>query len=128
MHGVRGNPPLCPKCKVHQGNFIHLNWCCPKRQRYWVEILQRINKQVQVPVPLSPLVCLLGAIDAEMYPKEMYLMITRLLYLARKLIARHWVASTVPTEKQWITYVNSPMLGEQLPYRRSNAAQKFDLI
>lgn len=100
-------------------------WQCPKLNRYWADVLHHISNLAQVPVPLTPLVFLLGAIDVEMYPKGMYLMITRLLYLATKFKARHWMAST---GKQWITYVNSLLLKEQVAYCHRNAASKLNLI
>lgn len=87
-----------------------------------------IARLAQIPVPLGPLVCLLGAIDVEMYLKGMYYMITRLMYLARKLIAWYWMASAVPTGKQWISYVNSLLLRERLAYSRRKAVGKFNLI
>lgn len=102
-------------------------WRYPKLSRYWAEVIQSASRLAQVPVPSTPLVCLLGAIDVQMYQKGMYVMITRLLDLARKLIARHWMAPTVPTGKQWISYVNS-LLREQLAYRRRNVVSKFDSI
>lgn len=129
LHGWgRRDSPLCPKCKVHQGDFIHLLWRCPKLHWYWAEVSQCISRLAQVTVPLNPLAYLLGAIDEEMYLRGMYYMITRLLYLARKFIARYWMASTVLTRKQWITYVNSFLLREWLAYSCRKAARKFDLI
>lgn len=103
-------------------------WRCPKPNRYWTEVMQYISSLAQVTVPMTPLVCLLGAIDEEMYQREMYPMITRLLYLARKHFAIYWMAATVSTGKQWISYVNSLLLREQLAYRHRNAALKFDFI
>lgn len=90
-----------------------------------MEVSRCISRLVQVPVPLNPLVYLLWAIDEEMYPKGMYHMSTRLMYLARKLIARYWM---VPTGKQWISYVNSLLLMERLAYSHRKAAKKFELI
>lgn len=82
----------------------------------------------QTPIPLDPLVCLLGAIDVEMYPKGIYTMVTNLVHLARKLIAQFWLAATVPTKAQWIAYINSLLPREQLAYRHRKAVNKFNLI
>lgn len=92
-----------------------LTW--PKFTRYWAEILQVISDLAQTLKSLNLLVCLLGANDYEIYPKGIYTMVTRLLYLARKLIAQFLLAATVPTKAQWIAYVNSLLPIEQLAYR-----------
>ena len=67
---------------------------------------------------MDPYIYLLGAIDPVEYTKGKYYMVTRLLYLARKHIARYWMASGVPTGKQWIAYVNSLLGREHLAYKR----------
>lgn len=118
----------CPKCGVHRGDFIHLMWRCPKLHRYWEEVSRRISGLAQIHIPLNPTVYFLGAIEAEMFPGGKYLMITRLMYLARKLIARYWMTPTVPTGKQWISYVNSLLPRERLAYNRRNDKGKFDKI
>lgn len=66
--------------------YIHLR--CPKHSCYWTEVIQYISSLAQVPVPITPLVCLLEAISEEMYQKGMYTTITRLLYVARKHICQ----------------------------------------
>lgn len=55
-------------------------------------------------------------------------MLTRLMYLARKLIAKYWMAPAVPTGKQWISYVNSLLPRERLTYSRRREKGKFDSI
>ena len=119
---------MYPKCKVQQGDFIHLIWRCPKLHRYWEKVSQCITRVAQVPVPLDPLVYLLGAIDPGEFTKGKYYMVTRLLYLARKLIAHYWMASGVLTGKQWIAYVNSLLGREHLAYKRRKAEGKFEDI
>lgn len=77
-------------------------WRCPKLTRYWTEVTQTISALAQTPIPSTPLVYLLGVINTEMYPKVIYIMLTTILYLARKLIARFWLASADPTRAQWM--------------------------
>ena len=71
---------------------------------------------------------MLGIIDPGEYTKGKYIMITRLLYLARKLIASYWMAPGAPTGKQWIAYVNSLLGREHLAYKRRKAVGKFEEI
>lgn len=52
--GIKDSP-LCPKCKAQLGDFIHMIWRCPKRNRYWTEVMQYISSLAQVPVPNNPL-------------------------------------------------------------------------
>ena len=82
----------------------------------------------QVRVPLDPIVCILGAVDEEVYPPPINIAVIRLLYLARKQIARFWLSPHVPTKKQWIDQVNLIIVREHYTYQHRNASKKFNSI
>lgn len=78
-----------------------------------------------IPAPMDPWMCILGAVDDSVYPPPVRAMITRLLYVARKQIARLWMSSRVPTVKQWIDQVNSLLIREKLTFQHRGAGRKF---
>lgn len=69
----------------------------------------------------------MDALDSELYQPGAYIMISRLFYLARMMIARYWMAPTIQTVKQWIDWANS-LLREQLAYHHQKALCKFQII
>lgn len=124
----RRDSPLCPKRCGEEGSLIHLMWRCPKLHCYWGDVTDTISSVFQIRVPLDPLICILGAIDEEIYPPPNNIAIIRLLYLARKLVARFWLSVNVPTKKQWIEQVNYILIREHLTYQHRNASRKFNSI
>lgn len=100
-HWGSRDTPICPKCQIHQGDFIHMLWKWPKLVRYWNRVIAIINLIYQVQLTVDPLVCLLGGLE-DSYSLPIHIALIRLLYLARKLIARYWLSNWVPTSKQWI--------------------------
>lgn len=77
---------------------------------------------------MDPLVCILGTIKEEMYPAPFHITIIRLLYVARKQIARLWLSPHSLTVKQWINQVNSLLMREKLTYQHRRAHRKFYFV
>lgn len=91
-------------------------------------MVQTVSSVSQTTITTDPLVCLLGALAPKLYQPGVNLIISCLLYLARKLIARYWMASTIPSIKQWIECVNSLLPSEQLAHRHHNAICMSQLV
>lgn len=100
-------------------------WRCPKLFRYWSEILGLISQVFNFTIPKDLTVCLLGALDEETLTPSAHTAIIRLLYVARKLIARYWITSRVPTRQQWIDQVNKMLIREKLTYQHRKVPRKF---
>lgn len=121
----RRDTPICLKCQAHTGDLIHMLSRCPKLVRYWNRIVNKINKIYQVQLVVDPLMCLLGRLTEELYPLSVYITLTRLLYLARKLIARLCLSAQVPTEVQWIQMVNNVLTRERNTYYHRKSLKKM---
>ena len=117
--------PLCPKCCAQEGDLLHMMWKCPKIFRYWNFVLTTISQTYQIPIPQDPVVCLLGALEIPSLSPNGHTAIIRLLYIARTAIARLWISSRVPTDRQWIEDVNRLLIKEKLTYQHRNALRKF---
>ena len=100
-------------------------WKCHKLFRYWKFVINTISQAYGFPVPHDPVVCLLGALEVpSLYPNG-HTAVIRLLYVARKAIARYWITSRVPTEGQWVEMVNSLLIREKITYQHRNALKKL---
>lgn len=103
-------------------------WNCPKLVRYWGDVLSLIGSVYQVTVEETPLTCILGYVeDVATDPMEQ-LAIARLLYMARKVIAYHWLDSDPPVLQEFIGKVNWLLLLERGIYLKRGAIRKFDSV
>lgn len=50
--------PACMRCKSSRSDFWHKIWDCPVIREYWSEVNGVISEVLNVPVPLTPEVCL----------------------------------------------------------------------
>lgn len=98
-HWGRRDSPICPKCCREEGSLIHLMWHYPKLFRYWNYVTEAIATVYKVKVPLDPIICLLGAVDEEIYIPPVNIAVLRLLYIARKQVARFWLSLHTPHKK-----------------------------
>lgn len=78
-----------------------------KLVRDWQEVIQTINDIFQVHLDFTPVTCILRCRTEELYSPTTYMALVRLLYLERKLIARYWLSSNIPTCQWWIQQVNN---------------------
>ena len=117
--------PLCPKCTAQNGDQLHMMWKCPKLFRYWKFVLDTIAQVFQIPVLTDPMVCLLGALELPDLSPNGHTAVLRLLYLARKEIAKLWITPRVPTGAQWVKQANSILIREKLTYQHRGALKKF---
>lgn len=85
----------CPRCKA-TGDLIHMVWKRPKLFRYWVEIIDRINKIFRSTLEPEAKACLLGSLEEDRVPPGTTVAVLRCLFQARKLIAQKWQAQTPP--------------------------------
>lgn len=109
-------------CGQH-GDLLHMLWKCPKLFRYWQYVLTTIAHVYQFPLPQDPVVCLLGALEIPSLSPGSHIAILRLIFIARKAIARLWITLRVPTGRQWVEQVNRLLIRE-LTYQHRNVLKK----
>lgn len=78
----------CPWCEQSQADLLHMLWKCPKLSRYWQEVVSTIKGAYNIQIEMESKTCLLGYLKEELYPRKMSIPIGRLLFIARRLIAR----------------------------------------
>lgn len=96
--------------------------------RYWKAVLNTINTIWNINLTRDPKLGLLGMLDEEQYTPHVHTAILRLLFLARKLIARKWLSPVPPTHAEWIREVNDTLVRENLTFQHRGAPQKCNSI
>ncbi|PIO41169.1 hypothetical protein AB205_0205770, partial [Aquarana catesbeiana] len=97
--------PLCTRCKREHGDLIHLLWRCPKLHPYWKGVVDTVNRVFQVKLPTDPKHCLLNVLDELGWEEYTKVAVTKAIFLARKLIMKHWISEEPPALKEWINAV-----------------------
>ena len=93
--------PLCLKCKIEEGDYIHCIWSCHKIQRYWLRVVQQLNVIFNLEFELDPLCLILGLTDNRIADKFHKRLFNLLAYAARKNILLSWINEKPPTKKEW---------------------------
>lgn len=101
-------------------------WHCAKMVRYWTGVLARITSVFTVHIDATPLTCILGHVEDLATGDEGKLAIARVLYMARKRIAQHWLDSCPPTIKEF--EVNWLISLEKGIYLKRGTISKFEKI
>lgn len=112
----RRDSPYCPRCQKSPADLLHMLWNCPKLAKYWREVVNTINDTFKTYIHKDPKTCLLGYLDEELMPHEILIPVSRLLFLARKLIALRWIYPSAPSFEEWRLHVNDNILKEQQIY------------
>lgn len=76
--------PHCSRCRMHLGTFMHMFWECPALTKFWSEIYEQLNVRLELEVPRTPELALLGIHEDEQRPHHSKLLISYLFFYARK--------------------------------------------
>lgn len=125
--GLRDSP-ICNRCCVHPASLMHLMWNCPKLVRYWGEVVSLINSVFSSCIDLDPMTCILGYVEDIPVNSDEKLAVSRILYMARKVIAFHWLDSEPPTKQELVNKVNWLLLMERGIYLKRGATKKFEKL
>lgn len=79
--------PVCPRCKTQLGSYLHVFWECPIIFAYW----EAINLRLKLTLIPAPSLALLGLPDDEQHSHHLKLLISYLLYYAKKEILIKWL-------------------------------------
>lgn len=81
-------------------------WESPVIVSYWSNIFTKINFRLQLSLPTSPELALLGMQEDDQRSRHAKLLKSYLLYYANKEILFKWTLSTPPGVSSWETMVN----------------------
>ena len=72
-------------------------WTCSSLAGFWTGVRSAIERAYVVTLPRDPKVCILGCVSDLGTEQNYKVAIGRLLYVARKLIAMHWIQADPTT-------------------------------
>lgn len=89
LHQIYPNrSPNCNRCQSPDSTYLHIFWTCPLLVKYWTAIFESINIRLQLTLPVSPELALLGIHDDDQRPKYTKILISLLLFYAKKEILK----------------------------------------
>lgn len=89
----------------------------------------KISKPVySVDISLAPFICILGYVEDVSSDDCTKVSVARLLFMARKLIAQHWLDVTSPSRAEYVNKVNWLIELEKGIYLKRGALSKFEKL
>ncbi|KAJ1162423.1 hypothetical protein NDU88_002891 [Pleurodeles waltl] len=90
----------CARCGALDAGFFHLAWECAEVYKFWEEIRRSIVEMIEVEVPLSPKIALLGYMDEVQGPHRR--LVGLLMLLAKRRVAMCWGRGRAPRRSDWL--------------------------
>lgn len=109
------------------GTFIHLLWSCPKIQGLWTQVVTFLHDNMGSPVALDPKQCLLG-LFADTTDKYTKTFLHKMLFSARKVIARNWMRPLPPRFAEWKVEINNTLPYKKFIYANRGCPAKYNKI
>lgn len=122
--GRRGDS-CCPRCGQTSANFWHMIWECSILQNFWREVVALLSDILETEVPFTPVVCLFGILDEELWSHHDRIMLRETLFFARKTIALRWMDRRPPRLNIWKNLVNKAVMYEKLVFTHRRCPSKF---
>ncbi len=88
----------CLRCKTEVGTLLHMFWSCSELETYWRNLIQTIDKIVNVRLPSHPRFMLLGDESILQFDQRKNLRLVEMaLISAKKCIAIQWKSEEPPS-------------------------------
>lgn len=114
--------PHCPRCRTQLGTYLHMFWDCPALSIFWSGI--QLNVQLELSVPMSPELALLGIHEDEQRPHHSKLLILYLFYAKKEILCK-WSS---PALSSWESKINAALPLYKLSYIHRGCPWKFDKV
>lgn len=121
------NSDVCWKCQSNTGTFLHAIWECNKIYPFWVRILDQISVWIDMAVPKSPRLCLLG--DMAVIPgrnKCKYSVLKVGILTAARVILSVWKDPSPPMFREWKENMIKAASYERMLARMNDDMDGFD--
>lgn len=98
----------CPRCKIEVGTLLHMFWTCSELETYWRNIIQTIDKIVNVKLSFDPRFVILGDESVLHLDQRKNLRFVKMaLIAAKKCIAIQWKSEKPPSHTIWLKELSS---------------------
>ena len=129
LHGYNANvSPLCFRCGLEEGTFVHSTWQCSKLQGFWQGVCNALSTIHGVTLPLDPELCLLHNFSNCNLSKHAIKLTETLLVIAKKCIALKWKSDLPLPIGLWLAEVNRCIPLEKITYSVRNRMHIFHKI
>lgn len=95
---------------------------------YWEAVFAEINLRLQLPLIPTPSLALLGVPDVDQRPHHLKLLISYLLYYAKKEILMKWLHPHKPEVVAWEMTVNAALPLYKMTYSNRGCPWKFEKV
>ena len=119
----------CIKCSEGKGTLYHCVWECPKLNKYWKTVVEKISEVVGVKVPHQAKLCILGIYPGNFtVSSKQSILIDFGLLQARRMIALSWKNTVIPLIHVWVKEMASCLVLERLTYITRGKAKEFEKV
>lgn len=85
LHKYNSNiSPLCFRCGIEEGTFLHSTWQCSKLQGFWQGVCETLSNIHGVTFPLDPEICVLGNFTNSKFKTTYAKKLTEILLIIAK--------------------------------------------
>lgn len=102
--------------------------CCPVIAKYWQQVIEILTAVLSIPVACTPLVCLLGVLDEELWSRHAKTMLMETIFMARKAVALELIQPTPPSIRTWIWLGNQVLLYEKLIFEHRGCPAQYNKV
>ncbi|KAG8589199.1 hypothetical protein GDO81_006299 [Engystomops pustulosus] len=118
----------CWRCHLENADFMHVAFTCQKLHDYWFRVLSVLEDSFMVKIPFSIQVISLSLFELSSADKGKKLVVNKILFLARLIIARKWRSSEPPAIGGFLVEVEKCRNYEKLMAARGGYLSKWRKI
>lgn len=120
--------PNCTRCLSEEGTYFHMFWTWPRVAQFWTHVFDLINTCLQLSLPCTPELALLGIHNYEQRPRYTKLLISYLLYYAKKETLFKWASPSPPILASWESNINRVLPMYKLTYINRKVWQNLETM
>lgn len=118
----------CWRCAHSPADFDHIFWHCQEIREFWTGVTCTVQSLLQIPIPLTVSVCLLGLLEGIALRRAQRTLISISLFYARKAIICYWKRSESPTVSFWKDMINKALPLYKATYLSRGCPTKFEKV
>ena len=129
LHKIDGNiSAMCQRCKVNEGNLIHMLWSCPHLAVFWKFVITTVSDVVESEIPADPRIWILGDISLVNVNFHKKYLISLAGTAGKKIILVNWKADNCPSQRHWLNELTSYCTPEKILYNVRRRPEMFNKI
>ena len=108
LHKMNGDiSAMCPRCKVVEGDLLHMLWSCPHLDNFWRFIISTVSEIIETEIPQDPRLWILGDVSLININSNKEYFLTLTATAAKKVILVNWKSDKSPSQRHWLNELSS---------------------